>query len=592
MSTLELPVEPIADARRATIGTTTTAVPAPDTRRPALRAALVAAGITTLVGALVLAFGPPGVDRAAHVYHTNEFAAHGWRVWNNYWYAGRYELLNYSILFYPIAAVVGLQAVVLASLAGGSAAFALLMRRVAPPAGAALPALTFAVTWPSVLLAGQYPFALGTAFAVTCVLLLVSRHYLTGLLAALAAVASNPLSFLLLTVVLAGIAVGARQRIVRSRRSKVAAIGLLILVISEAIVLRLFPIEGRFPFPLIDLGGVLLLGVVGCAVARRDAALRGVFMMYSLAAVGVYLYPGGVGGNFERLAIYWPVPLLLLAYVRQGRRLRWTAGVVLVVAACLQVLPMARTFAGGLGERANNAEFWSGAIGYLRAHQDPNYRIEVVATWGHWESYHLAREGFPLTRGWFRQDDFPINTPLYAGSLDTASYRRWLNSLAVSYVVVPRDELDYSSRREAALIPAARREGWLRFEYGDAHVDIFRVRAPTSMLTLDYATGPTTDTLYPPGVLRFAATSLSLWLPSAGVYDLRVRYTPFWVTDEPDRFCIAPGGPGLTRIVAARGGPITLDFDLTLARSTSQALGSDPAPCPVAPPTVVRGLQR
>ena len=69
-------------------------------------------------------FGPPGVDRAAHVYHTTQFEQHGWRVWNNYWYAGRYELLNYSILFYPMAAIAGIGTVVLASLAAGTALFA------------------------------------------------------------------------------------------------------------------------------------------------------------------------------------------------------------------------------------------------------------------------------------------------------------------------------------------------------------------------------------------------------------------------------------------------------------------------------------
>ena len=58
------------------------------------------------------------------MYHTAQFEQHGWRVWNNYWYAGRYELLNYSILFYPMAAVAGIGTVVLASLAAGTALFA------------------------------------------------------------------------------------------------------------------------------------------------------------------------------------------------------------------------------------------------------------------------------------------------------------------------------------------------------------------------------------------------------------------------------------------------------------------------------------
>ena len=48
------------------------------------------------------------------------------------------------------------------------------------------------------------------------------------------------------------------------------------------------------------------------------------------------------------------------------------------------------------------------------------------------------------------------------------------------------------------------------------------------MLTQAQATGPTATPYDAPDVIRFDATSLALWLPSAGVYDLRVRFTPFW----------------------------------------------------------------
>jgi len=96
----------------------------------ALRLPLGCAALTLAIGLLLYLFGPPGVDRAAHVYHTAQFEQHGWRVWNNYWYAGRYELLNYSILFYPLAAVAGIGTVVLAGLATGSALFAALVQSV------------------------------------------------------------------------------------------------------------------------------------------------------------------------------------------------------------------------------------------------------------------------------------------------------------------------------------------------------------------------------------------------------------------------------------------------------------------------------
>ncbi len=207
---------------------------------------------------------------------------------------------------------------------------------------------------------------------------------------------------------------------------------------------------------------------------------------------------------------------------------------------------------------------------------------------GHWESYHLAQADIPLTRGWFRQDDFPINLPLYDGALDPANYQRWISSLAVQYVVLPRDELDYSSRKEAEMLALGRGSlPFLRFVHRDPHVDIYQVIDPTPLLTLAQATGPTATDYDAPSVIRFDATSLSLWLPSAGAYDLRVRYTPFWRASDPVGVCIAPGQNGMTRLTASRGGPVTLQFDLTLGRSTSQALGSATPACAATPPNAV-----
>ncbi|HSS59599.1 MAG TPA: hypothetical protein VLK59_16410, partial [Solirubrobacteraceae bacterium] len=146
----------------------------------ALRLPLGCAALTLAIGLVLYLFGPPGVDRAAHVYHTAQFEQHGWRVWNNYWYAGRYELLNYSISFYPLAAVAGIGTVVLASLAAGSALFAALVQSVTDRRRT-WPALAFAISWPATLIAGQYPFMLGAAFAMGALLALVRHRAITAL---------------------------------------------------------------------------------------------------------------------------------------------------------------------------------------------------------------------------------------------------------------------------------------------------------------------------------------------------------------------------------------------------------------------------
>src|SRR5947209_19065543 len=69
----------------------------------ALACTLLAGGVTLLLGVLMV----PGIDAPAHLFQTWLYRHGGFDVWNNYWYAGRYEFVNYSMLYYPLAAHVG-----------------------------------------------------------------------------------------------------------------------------------------------------------------------------------------------------------------------------------------------------------------------------------------------------------------------------------------------------------------------------------------------------------------------------------------------------------------------------------------------------
>src|SRR5690349_8464129 len=167
------------------------------------RDALVAAVLAGLIASLILAYGPPGVDAAAHLYHTRAFEEQGWRIWDNYWYAGRYDLVNYSVLYYPLAAALGQATVAVGAVIGCAAAFALLAHRLGgrQPQAAII---VFAVVWPTVLIAGQYPFGLGMLAALVSLLLWLHGRPMAGLLAAVAALLASPLAFLFLAIVLAG----------------------------------------------------------------------------------------------------------------------------------------------------------------------------------------------------------------------------------------------------------------------------------------------------------------------------------------------------------------------------------------------------
>ena len=83
------------------------------------REALAAGGAAGLLSALLIWLGPPGIDFAAHVYQRAVFVQHGFALWNNFWYAGRYSFVTYSLLYYPLAALLGIKVLAVATITTG-----------------------------------------------------------------------------------------------------------------------------------------------------------------------------------------------------------------------------------------------------------------------------------------------------------------------------------------------------------------------------------------------------------------------------------------------------------------------------------------
>src|SRR5881397_2705997 len=97
--------------------------------RPLTREALLAAATAASLAALLLWAGPPGNDLAAHVYQRALFLKHGFVLWNNFWYAGRYSFVTYSLLYYPLSALLGIKVLALASIASAATAFSIVVFR-------------------------------------------------------------------------------------------------------------------------------------------------------------------------------------------------------------------------------------------------------------------------------------------------------------------------------------------------------------------------------------------------------------------------------------------------------------------------------
>ena len=364
--------------------------------------------------------GPPGSDLAAHEYLRWFFLHHGFAVWDNYWYSGRYVFVTYSWLTYPLAAVLGVKLLFALAVGFASAAFARLVDH--PPA-----AWAFAFVWGCFALAAALPFAVGVAFALVA---LNTRRWFP-LFAALTWAAS-PLALLLLLVVAAGL-----------RRWRAAA-AMLPLVAVQAGLQIAYPNAGHFPFPWQEAAAAALFCVGALALAR--GRLRGVFLAWLALVLASFAFPSLLGENAARLR-FMALPLALLVL---RDRPAFLAVPLAAVAAVYNLSPLYWSLRKGLDERAESAAYWAPAIAFLRAHADPDYRVNALDTVGHWEAYHLPRAGIPITRGWYRQDDFPQNELLY-DRLQRVDYLRWLREQAVRYVLVPDDRLDYSSKYEPAV---------------------------------------------------------------------------------------------------------------------------------------------
>ncbi len=157
------------------------------------------------------------------------------------------------------------------------------------------------------------------------------------------------------------------------------------------------------------------------------------------------------------------------------------AALALVLAGTWNLSPHAWSYSRSASEHeASHQEYWQPAVNYLTRHLTPSYRVETVDTAGHWAAVYLPRAGIPLTRGWFRQDDFPQNEVLY-DELDGPTYLGWLRSLGVKYVVLIDAPTDYSSKREALLIRSGL--SGLKSEFRGEHIRIYSVPKPQPIVT-------------------------------------------------------------------------------------------------------------
>jgi hypothetical protein len=502
--------------------------------------------------------GPTGTDFAAHVYQSTLFLRHGFTLWDDFWYAGRYSFVDYSVLYYPLAVMVGIRALAVATVSVAAFAFAAVAGREWGSL-ARWSSRSFAIVWAVFLISAAFPFALGVALALLALRTLqAGRKWLFPVLALLT-LAASPVALVLLVVVLLGVALDRRTTL---RRTWVPAFALGAALGIELVLLRLFPGTGLYPFSTPEAAVALGFCAVGLTCTwrvERARVLRYVFAVYAATIVAVYFVPSGLGDNVARLR-YMAVPLaLLVVALRRWRPLPPMLAVV-GLALAWNVTPLAAGLVHYESDVTAPARVWRAPISYLHRHLRPGYRVEAVDTIEHWPAFYLAESGIPLVRGWFRQDDFPFDALLYR-QLGVRSYRRWLRELGVAYVVLTRSPPDYSSRQEAALVRSGRAR--LPLVWTSGVISIYRVPRPRAIVS-----GPGRPTLPTLGESR-----LVVRVTRGGTYRIAVRWSPYW---QASTGCLSHTPEGMLQLRTHEAATVRIVFDVDATSLLDAFAGAAP----------------
>src|SRR5262249_1331354 len=296
-------------------------------------------------------------DLAEHAYQRTLFLHHGFALWNNFWYAGRYSFVTYSVLYYPLAALLGIRLLAVATVSTAALAFAVIVSRQWGPT-ARWSSRTFAVVWCGVVFSAAFPFALGAALPMLAIWAVqAGRTWRFAVLLALT-LAASPLAFLLLALVLAGVGVARWQE----RRALVApAVAIVAFGVVEVALWRAFPGAGTYPFSWQELLAGITFSVLGIWMAwgvERARPLRSMVVGYLVASLSGFAIRRAVGENALRLR-YLAIPLAVLTLsLRRWRPLPITLG-VLALAVAWNISPTIANIVHGRGDPAASRAYWT-----------------------------------------------------------------------------------------------------------------------------------------------------------------------------------------------------------------------------------------
>jgi hypothetical protein len=530
------------------------------------RELLLGAALTAGFGLLLHLVGPAPGDAPVHLYRTF-LVRDGALVWDNFWYAGTYPLASYSLLYYFPAALVGNLPLVFAAAVASTVLFASIVLREWGRA-ALWPARVFGVLAAAPMFTGLYAYSLGfTAMLATLKLLQLRRLRLAAVVAALT-VGFSPLAFAFLCLIVGAYAISGRKI---ARRHVWFGVGLGVAAGIELLALVLFPAAtGSYPFHWVDFVSVLVVTSLGLLVARnaRGAGpLVAFYALWGLGSVVVFIVPSPLGDNWTRLSAF-VFPIMLLSASLAGFRPRRLVVLALAAAFAYNLVPYALLVPSRLDNDTQQASFWRPAIRFLRGHDQPGFRVEVVPTAEHWEAYFIPKAGFPLARGWYRQLDVADNPALYKNHLDADAYRSWLRSNAVRYILLSTTTpLDWDGGPQEERVLRSPSSG-LRVVFRSRNWTIYELPHATPLLT-----GPAD-----PVVTSVGHTAIGGTVFAPGRYLLRSHYSPYLRLQGGG--CVSPAPNDMTFLDLTRPERFALSVPGTPDGLVRELFGDEEATCP------------
>jgi hypothetical protein len=489
--------------------------------------------VAALLAVAYLLATPPSADLAAQEYRADL----GLVLWDNGWYGG-HHMPGYSVLFPPLASLLGPR---LVGALSAVAAAVLFERLVRDSDGARLAALWFAVGSVTTLISGRLTFALGVAIALGAVLAAArGRVVWACVLAALTSLASP----------VAGAFVGLAAAAWWLDRPRWWPVALGASALGPAAALAVaFPEGGSFPFVPSSFWPALAAALaVVIALPRSARVVRIGAVLYALAMIASFVFSTPMGGNVVRLGALFAGPVLAAVLWRRNRRV--LALLALPLLYWQWVAPI-DDWARSANDASVHEHYYAGLLGFFDSRPGGPFRIEIPFTDNHWESRWVAPH-VPLARGWERQVDRARNDIFYDDRpITPARYRRWLDDNAVRYVALADAPIDYSAAEEAELI----RDGlpYLRPVWHDAHWQVFAVAGAQPL-----ARGAAT-------VTALGGSSVTLRATRAGDVDLRVRFTPYWAV-VAGQGCVSRAAGDWTRLRAAGPGVVVLQTRFAVGR--------------------------